>query len=138
MRTGFLAGLVAGGAVLLMGPPVVAHHFFPGDLDTTVAIVGTVTKVEWVNPHARFYIDVKDKAGKVTNWEIELGSPGALVRRGWKIDSLKSGDHVTVEGFPWKGKVNKAVARDVQLPDGRKVFAGSHAGDGVPGAPRVP
>lgn len=138
MKARVLSALAAGGALLLTTSPVLAHHFFPGDIDKTVAIVGKVTKVEWVNPHARFYIDVKDKAGKVTNWEIELGSPGALVRRGWKMDSLKSGDDVTVEGFLWKGQVNKAVARDVQLPDGRKVFAGSHAGDGGPGAPKLP
>jgi hypothetical protein len=87
-----------------------------------------VTAVVWLNPHARFYIDVKDETGKVRNLEIELGGPNALVRRGWNRDSLKIGNVVTVEAFPWKGQANMAVARVVQFPDGRKVFAG---GDGT-------
>jgi hypothetical protein len=128
MKTRFFGVLMAG-CGLLFTSPVLAHHFFPQASDKTVPIAGKVTKFEWVNPHSRLFIDVKDKTGKVNNWEIELGSPAALTKRGWKIDSLKFGDPITVEAILWKGRVNAAVAQDVQFPDGRKVFAGSHAGD---------
>lgn len=128
MRTRLFSVLVVGGGLLLTTSPVLAHHWFPRESDQPVLLTGTVTTVEWLNPHARFYIDVKDETGKVRNLEIELGSPNALVRRGWNRDSLKIGDVVTVEAFPWKGRANMAVARSVQFPDGRKVFAG---GDGT-------
>jgi len=84
-----------------------------------------VTKVEWMNPHARFYIDVKDDSGKVTNWELELGSPNGLMRMGWTRNSLKEGDVVTIEGSRAKDGANLVNARSVKLSDGRKVFAGS-------------
>lgn len=129
MRIRLFSVLVAGGGLLLTMSPVLAHHWFPTEYDQPVRMAGTVTRVEWENPHARFYIDVKDETGKVGNWEIELGSPGALARRGWNRDSLKFGDVVALDAFPAKGRANMAVARCVQFPDGRKVFAGSHAGD---------
>lgn len=129
MRTMLFRVLAAGSGLLLMASPVLAHHWFPRESDQPIPIAGTVTRFEWVNPHARFYIDVRDETGKVRNWEIELGGPGALASRGWSRDLLKIGDAVAVEAFPWKGRERMAVARTVQLADGRKLFAGSHAGD---------
>lgn len=121
-------------AVVAAAAPALAHHSFAAEYDNSKALTltGTVTKVEWTNPHARFYIDVKDESGKVTNWEFELGSPNGLMRRGWTRNSLKPGDAVTVNGYQAKDGSNLANARTVNLADGRKVFAGS-ADDGGPG-----
>ena len=115
------------GAGLLASVPAFAHHSFAAEYDRAkpVTLTGSVTKVEWMNPHARFYVDVKDDSGKVTNWEFELGSPNGLMRQGWTRNSLKEGDVVTVEGSLAKDGSNLANARTVKLADGRKVFAGS-------------
>ena len=121
--------LVAGVGLLLTTSPLLAHHWFPRESDTPIKMAGTVTKLVWVNPHVSFFIDVKDEAGKVRNWEIELGSVGALVSRGWNRDALKFADAVSVDGYVVKGKPNMLVARCVQFAGGRRVFAGSHAGD---------
>lgn len=121
-------------ALLALGAPVFAHHSFEAEYDRnkTVQVVGTVTKMDWMNPHARFYVDAKDESGNVTNWNFELGSPNVLRRQGWKRDSLKAGDRVTVDGYLAKdGTRGIANARRVTLPDGRSVFAGSSA-DGNP------
>jgi len=118
-------------AVLLTGilaaVPAMAHHSFAAEFDfkKPVALTGTVTRVEWINPHARFYVDVKSADGKVTNWECELGSPNTLMHKGWNRNSLKPGDQVSVDGFLAKDAPNVANAREVKLADGRKVFAGS-------------
>ena len=88
-------------------------------------MTGTVTKLEWTNPHARIYIDVKDDKGQVVNWDFELGPPNGLMRRGWNRNSLKAGHVVTIEGFLSKTNPRGANARAVKLPDGRQVFAGS-------------
>jgi hypothetical protein len=119
--------VVAGFGVLLASVPALAHHSFAAEYDAAkpVTLTGTVTKVEWMNPHARFYIDVKDDAGKVTNWEFELGSPNGLMRRGWTRNSLKQGDTVTVNGSLAKDGSSLANARTIKLADGRQVFAGS-------------
>ena len=102
------------------------HHGFNAEFDATKAMrwAGTVTKVEWTNPHARFYIDVKDSNGIVTNWNFEMGSPLQLRRQGWARDSLKVGDQVTVEGYPAKDGAKMASAKKVILADGRSVFGG--------------
>lgn len=116
-------GLIFGTALLS------AHHSFEAEYDFNkpLKLMGTVTKVEWMNPHARFYVDVTDESGKVTNWNFELGPIVILVRQGWRRDSLKPGDQVTVEGFQAKDGNALGNARRVTLPDGRRVFGGSSA-----------
>jgi len=125
--------LVASLGLLVAALPAFAHHSFQAeyDADKPVTLKGTVTKVEWTNPHARFYVDVKDESGKVTNWNLELASPNGLMRQGWTRHSLKVGDVVTVTGAMAKDGSNMANARTVTLADGRKVFAGT-SGDGGP------
>ena len=107
--------------------PVLAHHSFAAQYDATkhIALKGAVTKVEWMNPHARFYIDVKDEAGKVTNWELELGSPNGLMRRGWTRNTLHVGDNVEVEGSLAKDGSKLANAQSVKDGAGKRLFAAS-------------
>jgi hypothetical protein len=117
-------------AVVLALSPVVAshgHHSFSAefDRDKPIELTGAVTKVEWTNPHARIYIDVKDADGKTVNWDFELGPPNGLMRQGWRRDSLRAGHIVTINGFLSKDQQHVANARSVKLPDGRQVFAGS-------------
>lgn len=112
--------------------PMIAHHSFAAEFDTSkpVTLKGVVTKVEWMNPHAWFYIDVTDDNGKVEHWQCETGAPIELLRRGWRKNNLKVGDQVTVEAFRAKDATNTVSARVVTLPDGRKVFSGSATDDG--------
>jgi hypothetical protein len=115
---GILLALAAAG-------PTAAHHSFATqyDADQPITLTGVVTKVEWMNPHARFYIDVKAEGGDVTNWNLELASPNVLTRNGWSRNSLKEGDQVTVEGSRARSGANMANARTVTLADGKQVFA---------------
>ena len=117
MKAYLLGGLFALGLVLAAGP-VVAHHSFTAEFDSNkpVKMTGVVTKVEWTNPHVWFYINVKDeKTGQVTNWGAEMGPPHGLQRRGWRRDSLKIGDVVTVDGSLAKNGSNRMNARSVTL-----------------------
>ena len=121
-------------AILAGGAPAFAHHSFAAEFDVKqpVTLKGTVTKVEWTNPHVWIYMDVTDAQGNVQHWQCENGAPNALSRMGWTRNSLKAGDQVTVEGFRAKSDDKTANARQILLPDGRKVFSGS-AEDGGPG-----
>ena len=107
-----------------------AHHSFDAEYDRskTVVMKGTVTRLEWMNPHTRFYIDVKDANGRVTNWNMELGSPNVLTRAGWTRHSLKVGDQVTVTASLARDGSKMANARKVILANGREVLGGSSAG----------
>jgi hypothetical protein len=124
----FLA-LIAG--LGLAAVPAVAHHSFAAEFDSNkpITISGCVTKLEWMNPHARFYLDVKDASGKVTNWEFELGSPNGLMRAGWTRSSLKTGDDVTVKGFRAKDGSNLVNATSVIMSNGKGVLSGASSGE---------
>jgi hypothetical protein len=132
MKSKLLAVIVAGLGLLLCTVPMLAHHSFAAEYDSAkpITLTGTVTNVEWMNPHARFYIDVKDEKGEVSNWELELGSPNGLMRQGWTRNSLKKGDSVSVTGSLAKDGSKLANARSVKLADGRQVFAGSSETEG--------
>ena len=129
MRTK-LSVLIASAALVAAAAPLLAHHSFDAEYDRskTVAMKGTVTKIEWMNPHTRFYIDVKDDKGSVTNWNMELGSPNGLIRAGWTRKSLKIGDQVTVTASLAKDGSKMANARKITLADGKEVFGASSAG----------
>jgi hypothetical protein len=128
-----IAGLATAGAMMIATAPASAHHSFAAEFDAArpVNLHGTVTKIEWQNPHAFLYIDVKDEAGKVTNWGLEMGSPNGLMRQGWSRNSLKIGDEITVEGSQAKDGSNIANARTVTLAGGQRLFAGSSQGQGT-------
>ena len=129
MKRALMGFLVAGLSLWAFSSPAFAHHAFAGeyDKDNPIRLTGTVTKIEWMNPHARFYIDVKDESGKMTNWNIELGPPLILRRSGWTQNSLKIGDQITVQGYRAKDGSKMANGSKVTLADGRQVFSGSTA-----------
>jgi hypothetical protein len=129
--------VLAVGLALAATLPVLAHHSFAAEFDPTKAarIQGTLTKIEWTNPHSYFYVDVKDEQGNIVNWGCEAGAPGALSRRGFKKGDIKLGDTLVVDGYLAKDGSHLMDARRVTLPDGRIVSGGS-AGDGGPGSDR--
>jgi len=105
----------------------VAHHSFASEFDASkkIKLTGTVTKVQWRNPHTYFFVDVKGEDGAIHNWALELGSPNVLMRRGWTRDSLKIGDQVTVEGSRARDNSYKGNANSVMMADGKRLFNGS-------------
>jgi hypothetical protein len=127
---------VLGGVSLALAGAAAAHHAFSTEFDAKqpITLRGTITRVEWINPHAFIHLDVKDADGKVANWAIEAGSPNTLVRRGMTRDSIPSGTEVVVFGYRHRNGSNTANGRDVTLPDGRRLFIVS-PGTGAPEAP---
>jgi hypothetical protein len=121
------------GLSLLAAVPLAAHHSFAAEFDGSkvIRLKGTLTKIEWTNPHTYFYMDVKDDSGKVVNWGCEAGAPGQLSRRGFRKGDIKLGDTLVVDGYLAKDGSNIVDARRVTLPDGR-VVAGASEGDGGP------
>ena len=132
MRTK-LAAVIAAVALLASVRPIVAHHSFSAEFDASkpFKMTGTVTKVEWMNPHTSFYIDVADeKTKKVTNWAMEMGSPNGLMRQGWTRNTMKVGDAVTVEGSLAKDGSPTGNARSVvMVKTGQRLFAASSQGN---------
>jgi hypothetical protein len=129
VKTTTFVGLAVFIGLFVPAVPVFAHHSFAAEFDGTkqISLAGIVTKVDWVNPHAWVYVDVKGDDGTVVNWALESGAPNALYRAGWRKDDLKVGDTVTFSAFLAKDGSHTAAARQVTLPGGRKVFAGSAA-----------
>jgi len=132
MRTSLVT---AGAAVVMLGAgaPLLAHHAFSAEFDSTrpVTLKGTVTKMEWINPHAWLHMDVRTPDGKVVSWAVEGGAPNALLRRGWNRTSVPPGTEIVVEGYRAKDGSNRANGRDVTLANGTKLFLGS-SGTGAP------
>jgi hypothetical protein len=134
MQMKFLS--IATGALLALGTaaPTLAHHSFAAefDADKPVQLEGTVTKMEWINPHSWIHVDVTTPSGEVQSWMIEGGAPNALLRRGWNRDSLPAGTKIMVQGFQARDGSLRANGRDITFPDGSKLFVGS-SGAGSPG-----
>lgn len=133
MRRTTLSILAAGSMALGAVTPAAAHHAFAAEFDANrpVRLEGTVTKMEWINPHAWIHIEVKKDDGSVETWMIEGGTPNTLFRRGFTKASLTPGTRIIVDGYQAKDGSNKANGRDLTLPDGRKLFMGS-SGTGAP------
>jgi hypothetical protein len=133
MRTKLALGIIGAG-LLVTAAPVWAHHAFAAEFDVNKPLIlkGTVTKMEWINPHAWIHIDVKDAAtGKSTEWMIEAGAPNGLLRRGFTKASLPNGTDIVVEGWQAKDGSNRANGSNITLPHGKKLFVGS-SGTGAP------
>jgi hypothetical protein len=124
-------------AILTSGSPVFAHHSFTSEFDISqpVTLKGTLTKFDFVNPHGWIYVDVKGDDGKVVNWAIETGGPGALLRRGVRKDSFPTGVEVTIKGYRAKNGTPKANGASIKTADGRDYFLGSSAPDAPGGEP---
>ena len=123
---GRIAGMMLG-ALLLSGTLVTAHHAFSSEYDENkvVTFKGTVTKIEWTNPHARFFIDVVNQDKTVTNWSFELASPNSLTREGWDRHTLTVGDAIMASGFAAKSGKSMASTRSVTTADGKALFGGT-------------
>ena len=133
--TRLLAAAMAAG-ILLAGAPAVAHHAFSAefDVDSPISLNGTVTRVEWLNPHSWIYIDVAGTDGETVEWAIEVGPPGPLFRRGIRKEMLPIGSEIQVDGFQAQDKSTRATGLDVTFPDGRRIFTGSE-NTGAPPSP---
>lgn len=113
--------------------PASAHHAFSAEFDAKrpVSLRGTVVKVEWINPHSWFHVDVKTPDGRVQRWMVEAGNPNNLFRRGWSKDVIAPGMEIVIDGYQAKDASRRANGRDLTFPDGRKLFMGS-SGTGAP------
>ena len=131
--TNKLAIWIAGVTLFVIIAPVWAHHSFAAEFDAKkpVKLRGTVTEMEWINPHAWIHIDVKKPDGKIESWMIEGGTPNTLLRRGFTKNSLLPGTEIMVDGYQAKDGSMRANGRDLTLPDGKKLFMGS-SGTGAP------
>jgi uncharacterized protein DUF6152 len=127
VRTKFLLSAAALCGLILAAVPLRGHHSFAAQFDRNkpITLTGPVTRLDWINPHARFFMNVTDAAGKVTLWEVELGPPAILMRSGWTRNSLPVGEAVTVNGSLAKDGSSLMNASTVKLSNGRQVFAGS-------------
>lgn len=127
MKVHLRAGVLAVYCAFTPTWPAFAHHSFAAEFDVTrpITLTGTVTRLAWTNPHAHIHMDVKDSGGQTVSWDLELGSPNALIRRGWTGKALKPGDVITVSGYLAKDGSRLANARSVVLSTGRSLFAGS-------------
>ncbi|HUJ50091.1 MAG TPA: DUF6152 family protein [Bryobacteraceae bacterium] len=136
MNFHFRAVLFGSAFVLTAALPLLAHHSFAAEFDANqpITLKGVVTKVEWMNPHIYFYLDVKDENGKVVNWAAEGAPPNSLYRNGWRKDSLKAGDVITMNAYRAKDGSSTVNVRVVILPDGKSFYAGT-ADDGGPKGP---
>jgi hypothetical protein len=125
--------VVAGALLAAAALPVLAHHSFAAEFDANrpVKLEGTVTKMEWINPHSWIHIDVTTPSGEVQKWMVEGGAPNALLRRGWNRTSLPAGSQISVQGFQAKDGSFRANGRDITFADGKKLFVGS-SGIGAP------
>jgi hypothetical protein len=130
MRTTALLVAVAG-ILLSAVAPVLAHHAFSAEFDQSkpIKLSGEITKLEWTNPHAWLFVDVKGPDGKVVNWRLEMGAPNALLRAGWSRSDIKPGTPVTISGFLARAGGPVGNAFQVRLPDGRDLFAASSLKD---------
>src|SRR5438552_14061667 len=119
-----LSFVIVGIGLLSATAAVQAHHAVAAefDADKPVKLQGTVSRVDWINPHIWIHLDVKEPDGKVVDWAVEGGAPNAMFRRGWNKESIPAGVQVTVDGYRAKNGENKANGKDVLLPDGRKLF----------------
>ena len=131
MRFRLIQIFAAGIAVIVAATPILAHHSYAAEFDSSkpITLTGTVTKVEWANPHARFYFDAKNEQGQTVNWDFELASPNGLMRLGWTRNSMKVGDVITVSGTLAKNSPYVGNARSVTLANGKRLFAGSSEGN---------
>ena len=129
----YVAVAVAGIGVLGLSMATQAHHAFSAEFDANspVSLRGTITKVEWINPHIWVHLQVAEPDGTLADWSVEGGAPNAMFRRGWNMESVQPGIEIVVEGYRAKNGENKANGRTIQLPDGRRLFVGS-SGTGAP------
>jgi hypothetical protein len=129
-----VVGLTIVAALIAVSIPLMAHHSFAAEFDSSkqVKMTGVVTKIDWTNPHVWFYLDVKDDSGKITNWGFEMGPPHLLQGTGWTRTTMKLGDTVSVVGSAAKNGSNRANARTVTTPDGKRMGAASSEGQVQP------